>query len=335
MPKTLKRPFAPNGAEREGEAARGFHFLRSAFSVRDLMAMLSAYFDTNPFDNLLKLNQLTASDLAELRAAIQTGKLAVVSNILNIQETIDALHSKTPQVVVPQLDLIAGLIDWGRFVKPCDMLLADDIRHFAWCGEASSPFLRESDVTVIHNAVNDIIRGRIPMAELDGVVRENSRQKTAFAIGLENDHAQTASMVEQIAAEGPIPDFPAVFAIAAQDFAYHTAAKVGRAEECKSRGLERFLSVQSVRMAVGLGLSVTYRRAFENKKLKRPLGASRDLQHLACAAAAADVFVTHDRELTSLACRVPIHGFRILTLRQLLAELSEGDREPEAARAGA
>ena len=89
-------------------------------------------------------------------------------------------------------------------------------------------------------------------------MRENDRQKTAFAIGIENDHAQIVSMVERLGAEGPIPDFPTVFAIAAQDFAYHIAAKVGRAEECKSRGLDRFLSVRSVRMAVGSGLSVIY-----------------------------------------------------------------------------
>ena len=91
-------------------------------------------------------------------------------------------------------------------------------------------------------------------------------------------------MMEQLHKEGLFPEFADIFPIAAQDFAYHVAAKVDRAQECKGRGLEQFLSVRSVRMAVGLGLSVIYRRAFENKKLKRPLGTSRDLQHLACAA---------------------------------------------------
>jgi hypothetical protein len=101
--------------------------------------------------------------LAELRSAVQAQKLAVVSNILNIQETIDALHSKRPEVVIPQLELIADLVDWGRFVKPCDMLLTDDIRHFGWCGEASSPLLHESVVAVVCEALNNIIRGRLRM----------------------------------------------------------------------------------------------------------------------------------------------------------------------------
>jgi len=228
--------------------------------------MLCAYFDTNPFDNLLKLNPQTVTDLAELRSAIQTQRLAVVSNILNIQETIDALHSKTPEVVVPQLDLIASLIDWSRFVKPSDWLLTDDIRHFAWCGEPSSPFLPDNVVGAVRGAVMDIIRGRMPSADLDDVVRENSRQKAAFAVGLENDNTQTASMMEQLHKEGLFPEFADIFPIAAQDFAYHVAAKVDRAQECKGRGLEQFLSVRSVRMAVGLGLSVIYRRAFENDR---------------------------------------------------------------------
>ena len=197
--------------------------------------MFCAYFDTSLFDNLLKLNRLTAADLTELRSAIQTRRLAIVSNILNMQETIDALHSQSPEVVVPQLDLIASLIDWSRFVKPSDWLLTDDIRHFAWCGDPSSPFLPESVVEVVHGAVMDIIRGRMPCADLDDVVRENSRQKSAFAAGLENDNAQTASMVEQLRKEGVFPEFADIFAIAAQDFAYHIAAKVDRAEECKSR----------------------------------------------------------------------------------------------------
>jgi hypothetical protein len=293
--------------------------------------MLCAYFDTNLFDNMLKLNRLAATDLAELRSAIRTQRLAVVSNILNIQETIDALHSKTPEVVIPQLALIADLVDWGRFVKPSDMLLTDDIRYFAWCGEASNPFLRADVVRVVRDAVTDIVGGRMATTELDDVVRENLRQKTAFAAGIEENHAETASMVEQLREEGMFPEFAGIFAIAAQDSAYRMATKVDRAEKCKGRGLEQFLSVRSVRMAVGLGLSVIYRRAFENKKLKRPLGTSRDLQHLACAAAAADAFVTHDGDLTVLARRVPIRGFRVLTLRELLDELRDGDRTADQA----
>jgi hypothetical protein len=287
--------------------------------------MLCAYFDTNPFDNLLKLNGLKASDLAELRSAIKRQKLAVISNIVNLQETIDALHSKTPEVVVPQLELIANLIDWSRFVKPSDWLLTDDIWHFAWCGDSSSPFLPESDVEVVHSAIMDIIGGRMSITELDDVVRESSRQKIEFAAGLEEANAKTASMAEQLRKERPFPEFADFFAFAAKDVAYRIAAKVDRAEECKDRGLDQFLSVRSVRMAVGLGLSVIYRAVFENRKLKRPLGASRDLQHLACAAAAGNVFVTHDQDLTILARRVPIRSFRVITLRELLDELRVGD----------
>jgi hypothetical protein len=311
-----------------GGSARGRIFLGALASAKYQVAMLCAYFDTNPFDNLLKLNRLAATDLAELRSAIRRQQLAVVSNVLNLQETIDALHSNTPEVIVPQLDLIASLIDWGRFVKPSDWLLRDDIKHFAWCGEPSSPFLRESVVEIVRDAVADIVRGRLPIDDFDDVVRKSAWQKTAFALGLESDNAEAASMMERLREDGLLPEFNDVFAIAAQDFAYHIAAKVGYAEECKGRGLDQLLSVRSVRMAVGSGLSVIYHRAFENKKLKRPLGTSRDLQHVVCAAAAADVFVTHDRELSSLVSRVPLRGFRVLTVSELLDEIRDGEPQP-------
>ena len=65
----------------EWVVAQARYFLRFPLSVRDQKSMLSTYFDTNPFDNLLKLNRLTASDLGELQSAIRTRKLAIVSNI--------------------------------------------------------------------------------------------------------------------------------------------------------------------------------------------------------------------------------------------------------------
>lgn len=50
--------------------------------------------------------------------------------------------------------------------------------------------------------------------------------------------------------------------------------------------------------------------------------ADRDIQHAVCAAAAADIFVTHGDELLAIFGRVPIRGLRVMTIRQLLDELS-------------
>lgn len=94
----------------------------------------------------------------------------------------------------------------------------------------------------------------------------------------------------------------------------------GVAEECERRGLDKLLKIPSLRIMVGHGMSLIYGFAVERKA---PKGSdSRDLQHALCAAAAADIFVTHDQGLTVLLNRIPPKGFRVLRLRQLLDEMS-------------
>jgi hypothetical protein len=287
--------------------------------------MVTAYLDTCVFDNLLKRNGFGGSHLSELRAAIGEKRLAIVANILNLQETLDAINSATPGIVVQQIKFIARLVDWDRFVKPCDMLLTDDIRHFSWCGEAANPLLAPQIVRVLRAATFDLIDGKMRPEELDDVVREDFQQKKKFADILEENHAQTAPQVEQLRDQGVFPAFPEFFDVTASSFAVALARKGGRADECENRGLEGFLAVRSVRMAVGHAMSIVYRRAFENRKLRRSLGTSRDLQHSPCAAASADLFVTHDRELAELVRRVPMRRFRVCTLRELLDELRMGE----------
>ena len=70
----------------------------------------------------------------------------------------------------------------------------------------------------------------------------------------------------------------------------------------------------------GAGMSFIYRAAVERKS---PKGSdSRDLHHAVCAAAAADIFVTHD-ELAILLDRIPSKGFRVMTLHKLLEDMTE------------
>jgi hypothetical protein len=96
------------------------------------------------------------------------------------------------------------------------------------------------------------------------------------------------------------------------------------AEECERRGLDKLSRFPSIRALIGLGMSFMYRTSVEKKSPKS--SASRDLQHAVCAASAADIFVTHDGELSFMLRRVPIKGFQVLRLRQLLncADVAEG-----------
>jgi len=277
-----------------------------------------AYFDTNIFDNLLKRNGVTAEDEARLRRSIESGRLAVLLSILNIQETIDA---RDPKIVLPQLRLILSLTDWDHFVKPHDMLLTDDIRHFAWNGDPDRPFLGESVVSALRPPLLRFLNGHQDLRELDDVVDLDRQQKQKFLRGIRDIKAETHAQIEALRDQQAIPPFEQYLEDQGEKVARSLARKVGLEGKCEQRGIGKFLKIRSVRLTYGLSLSFIYGAAVEGMSLDR--GASRDLQHPLPAAAAGDVFVTHDEDLAKLLHRVPMRDFHVVTLRELLDEVLE------------
>ena len=147
------------------------------------------YFDTNVFDNILKRrNNVTAEDEMRLRSTLAGGGLSVLLSIINIQETIDA---RKPGIVLPQLRLILDLTSWDQFVKPHDLVLTDDIRHFAWNGEPDRPFFLEPVMSQVRSALLRLLDGAGNLSELDDVINLNNQQKQHFFNGIENVRAET------------------------------------------------------------------------------------------------------------------------------------------------
>ena len=97
--------------------------------------------------------------------------------MLSISETLDA---RRPELVLPQLRLILGLADPDRFVKPSDILLTDDIRHFAWNGEPDRPFISDSRSGQLHSALRRVLDGHDSVRDFDEIINENVRQKEQF-----------------------------------------------------------------------------------------------------------------------------------------------------------
>lgn len=138
--------------------------------------MLLAYFDTNIFDNLLKkAGGVTESDESRLRAAVASGRLAIIASHINIRETLAALRSN-PKIAGAQFGLIESLIDWDRFVKFHSVILEDDISHFAWNGEpANTPF--EEDAARIRSMVQNVRDGRLGLPEFEAAIAEDRDRK--------------------------------------------------------------------------------------------------------------------------------------------------------------
>jgi hypothetical protein len=279
-----------------------------------------AYFDTNVFDNLLKKSGgVTDTDEQVLRRAIEDGRLVVLASILNVEETLAASHSRKPEIVLPQLRLISNLADWSRFVKPCDIMVTDDIRHFAWNGEADIPFLSESTARQLRSAVERVLNDTADRGEIESLLDDVRGQKERFLAKIINLRTETMGKIRALEKTEQVPNFYDYFQSQVETVARDLAKRVGVESPCEARGIEALLKVRSVRITAGLGLSFIYRTAVEGKKPR--IGISRDLQH-ASVASAADVFITHDRELGNLLQRVPMKGFKVATLGELLRDLA-------------
>lgn len=222
--------------------------------------------------------------------------------------------------------MIVSLADWDRFVRFSTEVLEDDIRHFAYNGErANTPFERGRQTSHIRSVTQHIIDGRLGFKELEAAIDEDDEHKRAFEEGIKKTQAETATVLEEFRKAGEIPSFEQFLEDGAEAHALAFIKSFEGAEECERRGLDQLLKMPSVRVMVGLGMSLIYRTAVEGKI---PRGsASRDLQHALCAAAAADVFVTHDNELAFLLRRVPIKGFRVLRLHELLDDTAKLQRD--------
>jgi hypothetical protein len=216
--------------------------------------------------------------------------------------------------------LIIKLADWDRFVRLCPEILEGDIRHFAFNGEgANTPFVK--DTTPIQSILHGIIDGQIGVRDAEGAIHEDRAQKEPFRERVEKSRAQTTRALEEFRKSGEIPSFEQFFMDGAEERSFDFIRSFDVAEECKRRGLDKMLRIPSIRAMVGFAMSFIYGIVVEKKEKRRRGSDLRALQHAPSAAAAANIFVTHDKEFAFLLGRVPIKGFRVMGLHELLGEM--------------
>ena len=274
-----------------------------------------AYFDTNVFGHVLERKHgVTAEDEERLRQAIKSGKLSVLAGIHAIDET--AAHPRDP---APQLRLTWELFDWERIVKPADIMLMDDIRHFAFSGDAALPFIDARQRDALREGVRSLLADPARIAELRKLVQSARPQRRQFQLNIQKLKRETQSEFLAVKKLLGVCSFNEYFERESRLVAIWLAEHVGLKQGCESRSLDEFLKIRSIRMAVGMWLSYIWASNVHNRR-PRP-SDSGDLQHPIPAAATADVFVTHDFNLAEMARRVPLKGLRVTTLKQLLEDV--------------
>ena len=196
-------------------------------------------------------------------------------------------------------------------------ILERDIRHFAYNGErANSPFDSDRNAVNVRKGIMDLINGTLGTKDMEPILRENSEQKKAMLNGVRKSRAETKVEIEEFRKMGQIPTFEEWYNECWRDYLMAFLEDCGVTEQCRGRGLDNMMKIPSLGAMIGFGMSYVYGVAVERCT---PKGSdSRDMQHVVCAAAAADVLVTHDEELSRLLGRVPVRGLRVMRLQELL-----------------
>jgi hypothetical protein len=289
---------------------------------RDRTTVVS-YVDTQAFAQLAKRQGYTDADEATLRQAVADGRLAVILSVLNLEETL-ALAFREPQQAAAELRLILDLADPVRLVKPPFMMLTEDIVSY---GRALPPAPRYLPLEPAARAVLE----RMPLEaaartlEMLELIRLADEQKEAFRSGLVERQRDLPKGKPTFQEHWDVwvVDF-------AEDLARRAAGLTGRpdlVDAVRERGAAGLYKVPSLSVAIGANISLAYSQLYEGRK---PRGSdSRDMHHAIMGTAAAS-FVTHDGKFGRVLRRIPGLPFEVLTLRELLARVSDPTFQPSA-----
>jgi hypothetical protein len=277
-----------------------------------------AYLDTNVFDRLYKRIGCTSANIADLRKAVYGRGLSMPIGIHVLEELL--LNTRaSPQELAARVKLTLSLASIRRMVKPCDQLIADDIRSYAASGQAARPLAGTDIQNVFTQGIAELIEsdGEEFSEEILAALEDTRRRKERFLQGMRVARQQAVSLIGTLQSRISFEDY---FQLAAVPSAENFAKRAGVLEACRERGIAGLLEIKSVRAAIGIAQSFIFGQTFEG--WAPDFGDSIDLLHVPCAAATAEIFVTDDVRLRSAIERVALDGLRVMNLSEFLAESS-------------
>ena len=193
-----------------------------------------AYLDTHVFDHLYTKVGCTSADIADLRKAIYGRGLSIILGI-HVLEEILLNRRASPQELVARVKLTLSLASIRRIVKPCDQLLADDIRSYAAHGAPARPFVDVQIQNAITQGIGELIEsdGEEFSEELAEALADTNRRKERFVQGMNVTLREVSPPVETVPANLPFDDF---FKLTALQMAAAFAQRAGVLDDCRDRG---------------------------------------------------------------------------------------------------
>jgi hypothetical protein len=282
--------------------------------------MRIVYFDANIFDHLHKRINVTDSDIARLRSAVNKGSICIPLSIISLEETVSALES-SPDVAMAEMRLIDKLVDWRKVLEDPAVIIEQDMRRYAKGRGPASPFI--ADPEVIERLRRILRPTEESMHDILESIRESRQQKESFAATMSRRKEWYSRRFKQVGIsrirlEKGQPGFNQVWERHAPRFAEGLARQFGVLNACRKRGVRGLLDLRSVLLTVGANLYLVYTQNFEGRKPN--MGDSRDARH-ATSACIADIFVTDDIRLARMLERIPIKDFQVLNLREFMNQV--------------
>jgi hypothetical protein len=281
-----------------------------------------AYLDTKVFDRLYKRIGCTSANIADLRKAVYGRSLSMPIGIHVLEELLLNRHA-SPQELVARVKLTLSLASIRRMVKPCDQLIADDIRSYAGSAQPARPLAGAEIQNVFTQGIAELIEsdGEEFSEEILAALETTRLRRERFLQAMTNSCRQAAAMLEAMPSSIAFDDY---FERAAVPMAERFAQRAGTLEACRERGMSGLLQLKSVRAAVGIALSLVYGQALEG--WTATADDSGDFLHAPCAAASAEIFVTDDPRIRMAIERVALDGLRIMNLTEFLAECTTAEK---------
>ena len=273
------------------------------------------YFDTNVFDHLYKKIGCTSADIADLRKAVYGHSLSMPIGIHVLEELL-LNRRASPQELVARVKLTLSIASIRRMVKPCDQLIADDLRSYAATGQPDRPLVGAQIQNAITQGIAELIEsdGEEFSEEIAEALVETRQRKERYLQGI---NVLLREIAPQVGSGSPNTNFDDDFQRFAIGVAERFAHRAGVLDACRDRGLEGLLEIRSVRAAIGVALSVVYGQAFQG--WPDVSSGSIDFLHVPSAAATSEVFVTDDARLRDSLKRVPFENFQVMSLPEFLA----------------
>jgi hypothetical protein len=269
------------------------------------------YLDTNIFNHLInKEYGITDEEKDSLRSKVIEGKISIPLSFINFEEIFCTLESY-PDLAKKYFLIMSELSNNEKLIKTPETLISDDINSFINYGVGSIAFYPASLVKI---NTKELLNNK-KSEEFLGIIRGIKEEKVNFRLENINIRNEILANVEIV---DHVPSYEQLYESEKNSFIRGLIEEIGIIERFRYININRLLQIRSVQLCVGWSISYIYGQLFENRKPER--GDSRDMKH-AVSASAADFFVTHDRNLSTLMKRIPIQNFEVCNIHELLEKI--------------